>query len=168
MTLPRELHLTQYDGKPLLASNVVGEIERIAGPWQEATTQWDAPDAYQLHLTIGLDQNSTITLSNTADEQMVFDINAANRTLTAHRTAATGATSFNGTFSIPSMQAPLHASGNQLSLDIFVDQSSVELFASDGKTAMTNLVFPQTIYNRLKVSGADYHAQIRTLRSIWH
>ena len=167
MTLPRELKLTEYNGKPLLCCPVIPEIDKIAGQWQKNEAALDVKDAYQLRLTLNLDKNSTITLSNNADEKYVIDINAAARTLTTHRTAASGKTSFNGSFSIPSMQAPLNVSGNAVTLDLFVDQSSVELLTNDGAMSMTNLVFPQTIYNRLTITGADYEAQYRTLSSIW-
>ena len=167
MTLPRELKLTEYNGQPLLCSTVVGEVDALASPWQTFGAKLDVKDAYQLRLTIGLDKNSTVTLGNDANENFTFDINADARTLTAHRTSATGRTSFNGTFSIPSMQAPLCVEGNQVVLDIFVDQSSVELFTSTGSLSMTNLVFPQSIYNTLTVTGASYEAQVRQLKSIW-
>ncbi len=93
MTLPRELKLTEYAGKPLLACPVVSEIDQIAGQWQTAGETLDVTDAYQLRLTLTLDQNSTVTLSNDQGEKFVFDINASARTLTAHRTAASGKTS---------------------------------------------------------------------------
>ena len=113
------------------------------------------------------DKNSTITLSNSQDEKYVIDINANARTLTAHRTAATGKTSFNGSFSIPSMQAPLNIEGETVTIDMFVDQSSVEILTKDGTMSMTNLVFPQSLYNSLTIIGATYEAQIRTLNRIW-
>lgn len=168
MTLPRELKLVEYEGKPLLCCPVVPEIDKIAGQWQKTDVALDVKDAYQLRITLNLDKNSTITLSNNADEKYVIDINAAARTLTAHRTASSGKTSFNGSFSIPSMQAPLNVSGNAVTLDLFVDQSSVELLTNDGAMSMTNLVFPQTIYDRLSVTGADCEAQYRSLSSIWN
>jgi fructan beta-fructosidase len=174
MTLPRELKLIEYDGKPILASTVVGEIDKIAESWQGTTanspflTPASVKDAYQLRITLHLDKNSTVTLSNDADEKFVFDINATARTLTAHRTSATGQTSFNGTFSVPSVQAPLNTSGNTVTLDLFVDQSSVEIFTQNGSMSMTNLVFPKSIYNSLTVTGATYDAQFRRLKSIWN
>ena len=166
MTLPRELTLSEYDGKPLLCSTVVKEIDQIAGSWQDTDGAINAKDAYQLRLTIGLDQNTTITLGNDNDEKFTIDINAAARTLTAHRTSATGKTSFNGTFSIPSMQAPLNIAGDAVTLDLFVDQSSVEIFTQEGTMSMTNLVFPQSIYGQYSVAGADCTAKFRPLNSI--
>ena len=167
MTLPRELKLTELSGKPLLCSPVVSEIDRIAGSWQNVGTTIDAKDAYQLRLTLNLDKNSTVTLSNSQDERYVIDINASARTLTAHRTAASGKTSFNGSFSIPSMQAPLNVEGDKVTIDFFVDRSSVEIITKDGTMSMTNLVFPQSIYNQLSVTGADCEMQMRQLSRIW-
>ena len=167
MTLPRELKLTELNGKPLLCCPVVSEIDKIAGSWENVGATMDAKDAYQLRLTLNLDKNSTITLSNSQDEKYVIDINASTRTLTAHRTAASGKTSFNGSFSIPSMQAPLNVGGNTVTIDMFVDQSSVEIITKDGTMSMTNLVFPQSIYNQISVIGADYEMQVRQLSRIW-
>ncbi len=165
MTLPRELKLTELNGKPLVACPVVSEIDKIAGDWQTAGETLAVTDAYQLRLTLALDQNTTVTLSNDHNERFVFDINATARTLTAHRTSATGQTSFNGTFSIPSMQAPLHAQGNSVTLLLYVDQSSIELLNQEGTMSMTNLLFPQSIYNHLSTSGASCKAEVRTLKS---
>ena len=36
-------------------------------------------------------------------------------------------------------------------LDVFVDKCSIELFVNGGRIAMTNLVFPTTPYNNIKV-----------------
>lgn len=38
-------------------------------------------------------------------------------------------------------------------LRLFVDKSSIEAFANDGKTVMTNIVFPTEPYNILTVSS---------------
>ena len=175
MTLPRELKLTEYNGLPLLCSTVAKEVDQIADKWQDLTLQGGKAaftgmtnkSAYQLRLTVALDRNATITLGNDNDEQFVIDVNAASRTVTAHRTSATGKTSFNGTFSIPSMQAPLCVDGESVTLDFFVDQSSVELFTENGSMAMTNLVFPSAIYNQLSVKGTATKAQLRTLKRVW-
>ena len=171
MTLPRELKLTELNGKPLLCCPVVSEIDKIAGQWQTVSTDalpLDAKkSAYQLRITVSMDQNTTVTLSNGNDEKFVFDVNASDRSLTVHRTSATGRTDFNGSFSIPSMKAPLNVEGNNVVIDLFVDQSSVELLTQDGAMSMTNLVFPQSIYDHLSFSNATGSAQVRPLSRIW-
>ena len=49
--------------------------------------------------------------------------------------------------------APVLGGNDKLSLRIFVDRSSVEVFGDDGQMAMTNLVFPQEPYTTLSVSA---------------
>ncbi len=167
MTLPRELKLVEYDGKPLLCSTVVKEIEGIAGDWKEVSGTWDAPHACQVRVKLGLGQNSTLTFSNGKDEKLVVEVYASERRLAVRRNASTGRADFNGTFSIPSMQAPLCVTGEEVTLDFFIDQSSVEIFTAEGTLSMTNLVFPSSIYNSLQVSGARAEARVRPLESIW-
>lgn len=171
MTLPRELKLTTFGGKPLLCSPVVSEVDKIASQWQNVSSEalpLDAKkSAYQLRINVGMDQNSTITLSNSKDEKFVIDIRSSDRTLTARRNAATGRVDFNGSFSIPSMQAPLNVEGNTVVVDLFVDQSSVEIVTQDGAMSMTNLVFPTSIYDQLTISNANCSAQVRSLSRIW-
>ena len=167
MTLPRELKLVEYNGTPHLTSAVIGEISGIADEWNDVTSTFDAKDAYQLHLELDLNSNSNITLSNAQGEKFSVDINVSAKMLSVHRNSATGVTNFAPTFSIPSINAPLNTSGNKLTLDFYVDRSSVELIASDGLTSVTNLVFPQTIYNSFSVTGTSYNAKVRNLRSVW-
>lgn len=171
MTLPRELKLTTFGGKPLLCCPVVSEVDKIASQWQNVSSEalpLDAKkSAYQLRINVGMDQNSTITLSNSKDEKFVIDIRSSDRTLTARRNAATGRVDFNGSFSIPSMQAPLNVEGNTVVVDLFVDQSSVEIVTQDGAMSMTNLVFPTSIYDQLTISNANCSAQLRSLSRIW-
>lgn len=167
MTLPRELSMVETEGKWLLANKVVGEIDQIAEQWQTVGNTLDVSDAYQLRLTITLENNAVITLGNNADERFVIALNATDRMISVKRNASTGQTNFSSTFSVPSMRAPLQTTDKIVTLDIFVDQSSVEIFTQDGLTSMTNLVFPKSIYNQLTISGADCKAQVRRLNSIW-
>ena len=114
-----------------------------------------------------MDKNTTITLSNSAKEKFVVDIEPASNMVYVHRNSVTGKISFNGSFSLPSIKAPLHVEGNQVTLNLYVDQSSVELIEKEGLMSMTNLVFPSSIYNQFSVSGADCKAKVRKLKSVW-
>ena len=167
MTLPRELKLVERDGKPLLTCAVVSEIDKIASTWLPASGSINAGDAYQLRVTLNLDRNSTITLGNAQDEKFVVEVNASTRSVYVRRNAQTGQVGFAGAFSVPAIQAPLHTVGETVTLDFFVDQSSVELITGDGSMSVTNLVFPQSIYNTFSVSGANYEAQVRQFKSVW-
>lgn len=96
-----------------------------------------------------------------------MEVLAMERKLLVRRSGQTGSKDFNGSFSIPSMQAPLCVNGNSVTLDIFVDQSSVEVFTQEGTMALTNLVFPSSIYNQLSVEGEAAECQVRQLKRIW-
>jgi fructan beta-fructosidase len=67
--------------------------------------------------------------------------------------------------------APLEV-GEELKLHLLVDHSSVEVFAMDGRVAMTNLIFPEggirkvESYSQEGQSGL-VHIVGRPLRSIW-
>ena len=164
MTLPRELTLVEADGKPVLANYPVAEIETIAGEWQSAAGTIAAKSAYELKVKVNMSENAELTLSNGAGQHLDISVNAAIRSLIVHRTGQTGAASFHGLFSIPSISVPIRGTADEVELHLFVDRSSVELFTADGTSAATVLVFPSEIYNRF--SGAD-GAEYRELQSIW-
>ena len=167
MTLPRELNLREHDGQPYLASPVAKEVDGIAGAWKKAGTVMDVKDAYHLQLKLGLGGNSTVTLRNEEGEMFVVEVYGSSRILVVKRNGATGNVGFNGSFSLPAVQAPLFTEGETLTLNLFVDQSSVELFNADGTLSMTNLVFPKLLYTQLQVDGMLEYAQVRELKRIW-
>lgn len=49
-------------------------------------------------------------------------------------------------------------------LDVFVDKCSVELFVDGGRIAMTNLVFPTTPYNNIKVYAEGGKAEVKNAK----
>ena len=66
----------------------------------------------------------------------------------------------------------LVGSGNNISLRVFVDRSSVEVFVNGGETVFTAIVFPETPYDSV-VLGADREIELQSgaidgLRSIWN
>lgn len=166
MTLPRELSLVEYNGSPLLANTVVDEISAIAQDWTTVNGGFDAGKAYQLNTKLDLTQNSTMTLSNNAGQALTIEYKASVRRLIVKRTVNCGDTSFHSYFTIASITAPIRVNGDSTSLDIFVDQSSVEIFTEDGSTAITCLVFPSEIYNSF-TSTSNSDTKVRQLASIW-
>ena len=59
--------------------------------------------------------------------------------------------------------APVHNAG-PISLRIFVDRSSIEVFEKDGRAVMTNLVFPTSPYTTLSVAADGGQAKVQNLR----
>lgn len=167
LTLPRELTLADHDGLPMLASEVVGEIEALAGDWQQGADGVLAQaDAYALRLTIDIASGGSVRLANGNGEYLEMKVSAGSRKLVVKRNANTGATAFAPTFSLPSITAPILSAGDQLTLDVYVDRSSVEIFSADGLLATTVLVFPKSIYDRVE-GDAVANVGYRCLSSIW-
>ena len=168
MTLPRELKLIEYDGKPLLANTVVREIETIAGEWQNVTSEsLNISGPYQLRLEIDITKDGTFSLANESGEYLEIFVSATTGKLVTRRTGNTGLISFASNYVIPTIKSPFNTEGDKIILDIFVDQSSVEIFTQNGSMAQTNLIFPRSIYNRLQTTDMELKAQIRPLDNIW-
>lgn len=92
-----------------------------------------------------------MTLSNAKGDKVVMTYDAAARTLAFDRRES-GLVDFSQDFPAVTV-APVLGGNDKLSLRIFVDRSSVEVFGDDGQMAMTNLVFPQEPYTTLSVSA---------------
>lgn len=103
-------------------------------------------------LTPASNGTATVKLCNKAGNNVTMTYDANKRTLTFDRTNS-GLTGFNASFPAVTT-APVLTSGKSLSLRIFVDRSSIEVFEKDGRLAMTNIVFPTAPYDTLKLSAA--------------
>ena len=100
-------------------------------------------------IVIDVKGSMELTLSNAKGEQVVMNYDSQKQTFAMDRTKS-GDMSFSEAFPIVTV-APTH--GNMKQLRLFIDNSSIEAFAGDGKMAMTNLVFPSEPYNIIKVKG---------------
>ena len=100
-------------------------------------------------MVVTLKGGATITLSNDKGEQVVLTYDEKSRTFAMDRTKS-GLKDFSDEFAALTV-APVHGKLSQLRL--FIDRCSIEVFASDGTMAMSNLVFPTKPYNRVTVKG---------------
>lgn len=178
MTLPREYSLRDIDGKLVLCSEPVRELETLAGEWQtlDNTTHitplhgrerpGEGLDAYELEATISLSEDAAITLSNAAGEQYEVRVDTRCLKIICDRSRS-GVTNFTPLFAVPSMSAPYASGTGTLTLRLIVDQSSVELFADEGATTVTNTVYPSAIYDRVETKGGVESLRFRRLSSIW-
>lgn len=55
--------------------------------------------------------------------------------------------------------APVYGTGKELTLRIFIDRSSIEVFGNGGRFAMTNLVFPDAPYSSLSLASEGGQAK---------
>lgn len=141
-SIARDLGLFK-DGEETYVS-VIPSKETLAMRGKKIKNPTDACE-----IVVDVKGSMELILSNTKGEQVVMKYDAQKQTFAMNRKQS-GVISFSEAFPIETT-APTHGALKQLRL--FIDHSSIEAFASDGKMAMTNLVFPNEPYNALKVKG---------------
>ena len=166
-TLPRDLSLfTAPDGEIYLASAPSPELLKLRGKTVANASKLkvsakgknfnlpktnDGICEITARIEGGKEGKVDLTLSNPAGERVVMTYDAAAHTLSFDRTQA-GASDFSQDFPAVTV-APTYEADGTVTLDIFVDRSSIEVFANGGKSVMTNLVFPGAPYTTLNISG---------------
>ena len=111
-------------------------------------------DGKGLDKTVKIKGSCKVVLSNDEGEEYVITYDQKASTLTADRSKS-GITGFSANFlkAGGENEAPVVAPvRNKLtSLRIFIDKSSVEVFGNNGEVCITNLVFPKSQFNKVKV-----------------
>lgn len=103
-----------------------------------------------------------IRIDNKAGEYVTLCYNPSCHTLSFDRRNS-GIVGFSQDF--PAVTAaPTFENDGKVSLRIFIDKSSMEVFGNDGKFVMTNLVFPTMPYSALSIASAGGNAKIENLR----
>ena len=140
--LPRDLGLTTVGGETYLTSTPSKEVSALRGKKVKQPTE-------TCEIVVDVKGSANITLSNAKGEQVTMSYDVQKQTFSMDRTKS-GDVSFSEAFPCVT-SAPTYGSIRQLR--IFIDRCSIEAFDSEGKMAMTNLVFPSEPYNMLKVKG---------------
>ena len=177
-TLPRDISLFQDEnGEIFAACSPSPELLALRGKISKSLNRtnisnssknFTLPSANSSTCEILLDIDATkanqvnITLSNKNGEKSVIEYNREKHTLLFDRTRS-GITDFSTNFPAITV-APTFENSGKISLRIFIDRSSIEIFGNDGKTVMTNLVFPNSPYSNLKITSEGGKAVISNLR----
>lgn len=168
-TLPRDLGLFRApDGEIYLSSTPSPEVESLRGAkksFGRATINsrgkvYPIPELCELVIDYDATDCDSLSfiLTNAAGEEFVMSVDPEAKTFTMDRTRS-GLTDFSAHF--PSVTpAPLFRESAKGTLRIFVDKCSVEAFDSEGRFAMTDLVFPTTPYTTLKVVATGGKARL--------
>lgn len=173
-TLPREMGLFRgNDGQLYVSSTPSPEIEAIRGKVFKAVAgvrvgekaqRYAIPEICEIMMTIDPAKagSVSIALSNAAGEHvdMVYDV--AGGKLSFDRRES-GIVDFSQDFPAVTY-APVHSADGKISLRIFIDRSSVEVFEREGRFVMTNLVFPNAPYSTLSVRADGGKAKVSDLR----
>lgn len=177
-TLPREMGLfSGADGQLYLSSAPSPELLAMrAKPVTSASHMsiGNKPRTFALpaandgicEITLDIDPAKSsevaLTIGNKANESVTVTYDAAARTISFDRRNS-GLTDFSKDFPAVTT-APLFTAGRTVSLRIYVDRSSIELFADDGRSVMTNTIFPTSPYTTLSLSSTGGKAEIRNLK----
>ena len=186
MTVPRELALIYKDEGYLLVSNPVRELESLRTEKTQLYEELhgsetvrevfiDSINLSQCELIFDYEQLSNsvdslgIILENSALEKLIIGYSYKQKQLFVDRTVA-GPSGFSEAFSGIS-KAPYKA-GKEIVFHILIDASSVELFVDHGNRVLTNLDFPTSGFNQLKIfsSGGKVitkKAEFHNLNRIW-
>lgn len=177
-TLPREAGLFRApDGQLYLSSSPVAELAALRDkpsvsvrnkPAGGNGRNFPLPGSNGGACEILLDIDSRkagsvdITISNNDGESALLCYDAKAHTLSFDRRRS-GLTDFSQDFPTVTT-APTFETNGKLSLRIFIDRSSIEVFGNGGKTVMTNLVFPTVPYSSVSVSAKGGNARIENLK----
>ncbi len=141
-SIPRDLGLFEYKGETFVSVLPSKEMLGARGAKVKQPTE-------ACEVVIDIKKQTEIVLSNAKDEQVTMTYDGQKQTFSMDRTKS-GDVGFSLDFPCVT-EAP--TCGTIKQLRIFIDRCSIEAFDSDGKMAMTNLVFPSESYNNIKVKG---------------
>jgi len=176
MTIPRELGLKDVDGHLLLTSNPVKELsvieqkqQTINGALLKGKPATGIPGHFALKFNIAKIHDYAIVLSNSAGEKLIVGYHSADKRYYIDRTKS-GKTDFNPQFA-KIAYSPRLTDAAASNLVLVVDGSSVELFADKGLSVMTEIFFPEKVYNQLQISTQKKlgisNLKLLRLKSIW-
>jgi len=184
MTLPRELALrTRPDGDVALSQSPVAELETLREPvlrLGESTLRPDsanpldrlAEDRFEVEAEFepGDAESFGFAVRSGEGQGTVVGYDAARGVLFLDRSAS-GDVGFHERFPCRH-EAPAPARGGRVKLRLFVDRSSIEVFANDGEVVMTDLIFPDPGSRGMRIFAEGGEARLVSLelyrmKSIW-
>jgi len=142
--LPRDLGLYSYNGEDYVS---VKPSPEVFAAFEKKPSGHLQPAAY-IEVT-NIKSNASIVLSNDKGERVTMVYDGKNATFSMDRTES-GVSDFHSDFKAKTV-APTN--GIIKSMQIFIDRCSIEAFDTEGKVAMTNLVFPSKPYDKIIVKG---------------
>lgn len=177
MSLPREVQLTQTPDGPRLAQNVVKQVDKLAkkpsytdkkgGAIKAGTTPLPAAASGQVQrvditFAPGTAKKSGITVLGDGNSSTVIGYDSSTGKVFVDRTKS-GNTTFHPAFpSVEDAPVTLDKKGN-VTLQVYVDRSSVEVFAGDGLRTITDQVFPNPGADKMALFAEGGTAQLKSL-----
>ena len=165
MTIPRELKIIKVDDNMLIASTPVKEMANIKSMPVvinnvSLSKKFDVSKKIKnvgfpciINFSIDGAKDFSIRLLNELGEELVIGYNKTQNRYFIDRTKS-GKTNFQEEFSA-SHFAPRFTVSSKMNISLLIDVSSVELFADNGLTVMTEIFFPNAPYNQISLQSDD-------------
>jgi fructan beta-fructosidase len=161
MTIPRELKIKHIGKDVFIASEPVRELNKIEGMPVIAkniivTNSFNVEQKakeirYPCRLNMRIDslRNFSVVISNDIGDELLIGYDQDKNQFYIDRTKS-GETSFQKDFAARHT-APRFIQEPQSNISLVIDQSSVELFADNGLTVMTEIFFPNKPYDKMVI-----------------
>ncbi|RFB11003.1 DUF1080 domain-containing protein [Bacillus sp. HNG] len=186
LTIPREVRLVKTDDGIRLAQAPIKELQSIRSTIFQTQNKVINPNnsanllkgisegAYEIEAEVEIPPTSTITefgfkVREGSNQKTVVGYRTEEHQIFVDR-AESGETDFSRLFSTLH-EAPLIPENKRIKLNIFVDDSSIEVFANDGKVVFSDVIFPDpssrsmnfyTKGGEVKVVSLKVHSLVNT------
>lgn len=182
MTLSRKISLHKEGDKYSLRSLPVDGLESLVSKTVDvaaktyskaeviSTEGINGSVRIDLKMDVSGVESVMLKLSNDLGEYTLVGFDAKSKEYIIDRTKS-GAVDFNADFS-GVHRAPAGYVGSMVELSLYLDHASLELFADQGRTAMTDIIFPTKPYTKLEImpSGGNVElleGSVSKLGGIW-
>jgi fructan beta-fructosidase len=162
MTVPRDLGIEKVEEKFIITSRPVKELAAIysnqtslenISATDYSLTEWVGKLTGPASVILSSDKIEpfTITFSNDKEEKVVLGYDSASNKYFIDRSNS-GNVSFEKDFA-GKHNAPRIASKENVDVTLIVDNASIELFADNGLTVMTEIFFPTTPFTDIQIQS---------------
>ena len=178
MTLSRELKLTKTNDNYRLASVPVKELNKYKKTIidssnikfkneyliYEGSEEVLSKSVIEIKLENLSSEKYNFRLSNENGDQLDFGIDNINSIFYIDRTNS-GLKDFSGKFSNTISKAPFKKSQDIITIEFILDKTSIEVFYNNGETVMTEIFFPNSPFQTLKlITNNDSNVILHNLK----
>ena len=168
-SVPRQLALRRLPEGLRLVQSPVAELRslRTSPQARVVTAAAELPPSAEIELELvrGDWKEAGLRLMNTAGDEVMVGVSASPLELFVDRRRSQ-ATPFHEAY--PGRHAgPLRWRGDRVSVRVLFDRTTLEVFANDGETVISDRVFSTQPLTRLEVVGSAGSARLFELRSVW-
>ena len=181
MTLPRTLSLAKTDGEYVLKNYPIPGVEKLLA--EDSMQALELPAGGREELSFGGENQKVFSFTvdsgdfqlifkNEAGEKLSLELDRGKNRFTLDR-AQSGLTDFQETFASKQFMPVDNLPEGPVEMTVFLDASSVEIFAEGGLYAMTAQVFPTAPFGSLEIlntgvsQGQRWKVKISQVNGVW-